>query len=164
MQTSLFEADHYSHIAQCKNVEPWWWKFWWWNSNGFGSLPVPRSGYDTAIIVFVAHLLILEYPNHHQNLISSSLLACYSGPFQKISSQFGHNFWSNVVHKQTNRQTNASKNINSFAKEVNMTNAVHINKQVSNMAAIFQLCHETPPLLKKCKQQSLRLRQSHSNQ
>ena len=23
-QTSLAEADHYSHIAQCKNVEPSW--------------------------------------------------------------------------------------------------------------------------------------------
>ena len=22
-QTSLAEADHYSHIAHCKNVEPW---------------------------------------------------------------------------------------------------------------------------------------------
>ena len=25
-QTSLAEADHYSHIAHCKNVEPWLWK------------------------------------------------------------------------------------------------------------------------------------------
>ena len=25
-QTSLVEADHYSHIAHCKNVEPWLWK------------------------------------------------------------------------------------------------------------------------------------------
>ena len=23
-QTSLAEADHYSNIAHCKNVEPWW--------------------------------------------------------------------------------------------------------------------------------------------
>ena len=23
-QTSLAEADHYSHFAHCKNVEPWW--------------------------------------------------------------------------------------------------------------------------------------------
>ena len=23
-QTSLAEADHYSHISQCNNVEPWW--------------------------------------------------------------------------------------------------------------------------------------------
>ena len=29
-----------------------------------------------------------------------------------------HNGLSNVVHKQTNRQTNATKNITSFAKEV----------------------------------------------
>ena len=54
--------------------------------------------------VFFAHLLILEYPDHHQNLISSSLY--YPGPRPKISSQFVHNFLSNVVHKQTNKQTN----------------------------------------------------------
>ena len=54
--------------------------------------------------VFFAHLLILQYPDHHQNLISSSLY--YSGPVHKISSQSVHNFLSNVVHRQTNRQTN----------------------------------------------------------
>ena len=66
---------------------------------------------------FFAHLLILEYHHyHHQNLISSSLY--YPGPSPKISSQSVHNFVSNVVHKQANRQTNATKNIASFAKEV----------------------------------------------
>ena len=77
---------------------------------------------------FFAHLLILQYPDHHQNLISSSLY--YSGPVHKISSQSVHNFLSNVVHRQTNKQTNrqtdrqtdkltnATKNITSFAKEV----------------------------------------------
>ena len=30
-----------------------------------GSLPAPRSGYATTImVVFFAHLLILEYPDH----------------------------------------------------------------------------------------------------
>ena len=48
--------------------------------------------------VFFAHLLILQYPDHHQNLTSSSLY--YSGPVHKI------NVLSNVVHRQTNRQTN----------------------------------------------------------
>ena len=71
---------------------------------GSGSLPSPRSGYATTITVFFAHLLILQYPDHHQNLISSSLY--YSGPVHKISSQSVHNFLSNVVHRQTNRQTN----------------------------------------------------------
>ena len=73
---------------------------------------------------FFAHLLILQYPDHHQNLISSSLY--YSGPIHKISSQSVYNFLSNVVHRQTNKQTNkqtdkltnATKNITSFAKEV----------------------------------------------
>ena len=72
---------------------------------------------------FFAHLLILQYPDHHQNLISSSLY--YSGPVHKISSQSVHNCLSNVVQdKQTNKQTdrqtdkltNATKNITSFAK------------------------------------------------
>ena len=68
---------------------------------------------------FFAHLLILEYPDHHQNLISSSLY--YPEPLHKISSQSVNNL-SNVVHRQTDRQTdkqtNATKNITSFAKEV----------------------------------------------
>ena len=60
-----------------------------------GMLPLLRC--------FFAHLLTLQYPDHHQNLISSSLY--YSGPVHKISSQSVHNFLSNVVHRQTNRQT-----------------------------------------------------------
>ena len=57
---------------------------------------------------FFAHLLILQYPDHHQNLISSSLY--YSGPVHKISSQSVHNFLSNVVHRQTDKQTNRQTN------------------------------------------------------
>ena len=57
---------------------------------------------------FFAHLLILQYPDHHQNLISSSLY--YSGPVHKISSQSIHNFLSNVVHRQTDRQTDRQTN------------------------------------------------------
>ena len=64
--------------------------------------------------------LILEYPDHHQNVISSSLY--YPRPFHKISSKLVHNFLSNVVHRQTNRQTDKptlpKHNITSFAKEV----------------------------------------------
>ena len=73
-----------------------------------GMLPLLRC--------FFAHLLILQYPDHHQNLISSSLY--YSGPVHKISSQSVHNFLSNIVHRQTDKLTNATKNITSFAKEV----------------------------------------------
>ena len=81
---------------------------------------------------FFAHLLILQYPDHHQNLITSSLY--YSGPVHKISSQSVHNFLSNVVHRQTNKQTdrqtdkltNATKNITSFAKEV-ITEIIEVN-------------------------------------
>ena len=55
-----------------------------------------------------AHLLILQYPDHHQNLISSSLY--YSGPVHKISSQSVHNILSNVVHRQTDKQTDRQTN------------------------------------------------------
>ena len=76
-QTSLAEADHYSHMATVKNIEAWWWKT---NpphpptpppqkkkTKRFGSLPVPQSGYATPIMVFFlliyfAHLLITEGP------------------------------------------------------------------------------------------------------
>ena len=104
-QTSLAEADHYSHIAHCKNVKPWLWKTTHPpKKKGSGSLPAPRSGYATTSMVFFYHLLILQYPDHHQNLISSSLY--YSGPVHKISPQSVHKCFSNVVHRQTDRQTN----------------------------------------------------------
>ena len=84
---------------------------------GYGSLPAPRSGYTTILWYLFAHLLILEHPDHHQNLISSSLY--YPGPLHKISSQSVYNFLSNVVHRQTtDKQTNATKTITSFAKEI----------------------------------------------
>ena len=50
-----------------------------------------------------AHLLILEYPDHHRNLIRSLLY--YPGLLHKISSQSVHNLLSNVVHSQTDKQT-----------------------------------------------------------
>ena len=65
-----------------------------------GMLPLLRC--------FFAHLLILQYPDHHQNLISSSLY--YSGPVHKISSESVHNFLRNVVHRQTNKQTDRQTN------------------------------------------------------
>ena len=132
VQTSLAEADHYSHIAHCKNVEPWWWK----TTPASPPPPPPATHHPSKKVLdhylhhdlgmppllwcFFAHLLILEYSDHHQNLISSSLY--YPGPLHKISSQSVYNFLSNVVHRQTdrqtNKQTNATKNITSFAKEV----------------------------------------------
>ena len=65
-----------------------------------GMLPLLRC--------FFAHLRILQYPDHHQNLISSSLY--YSGPVHKISSQSVHNCLSNVVHRQTDKQTDRQTN------------------------------------------------------
>ena len=109
-QTSWAEADHYSHIAHCKNVEPWLWKTTHppkkkkvldhYLHHDLGMLPL--------LWCLFAHLLILQYPDHHQNLISSSLY--YSGPVHKISSQSVHNFLSNIVHRQTDRQTERQTN------------------------------------------------------
>ena len=74
------------------------------NPKGVGSLPAPRSSYATAIMVFFAHLLILEYPDHHQTLLSSLLY--YPGFLHTISSQSVYNFLSNVsTNKLTKRQT-----------------------------------------------------------
>ena len=67
-------------------------------------------------MVFFAHLPILEYLDHQQNLISSSLY--YPGPFHKVLSQSVHNLLSNNVHRQTDKPTYITKNIISFAKEV----------------------------------------------
>ena len=53
---------------------------------------------------FFAHLVILQYTDYHHNLISSSLY--YPGPFHNISSQSISNFLSNVVYRQTDKQTN----------------------------------------------------------
>ena len=64
-QTSLAEADHYSHIAHCKNVEPWLWKTTHplkKKKKGSGSLPAPRSGYTTTIKVFFRSFTHLTIP------------------------------------------------------------------------------------------------------
>ena len=88
---------------------PWWWKA---NPKSSGSLPAPWSGHATAIMFFT-HLLILEDPYHHQNLISSSLY--HPRPLGKISAQSVHKFLNNV-YKQTDRHTNYTKNITSFCQ------------------------------------------------
>ena len=122
-QTFLAEADHYSHILPTVKML----------SLGCERLPPPPPSptplkkkkkkkkkcvldhylhHDLGMLpllwCFFAHLLILQYPDHHQNLISSSLY--YSGPLHKISSQSVHNFLRNVVHSQTDRQTNRQTN------------------------------------------------------
>ena len=50
-----------------------------------------------------AHLLILDNLDHHQNLM---FFIVPSRPLHTISAQSIQNFLSNVVHKQTNKQTN----------------------------------------------------------
>ena len=75
-------------------------------------------GMQQLLWYFFGHLLIVEYPDHHQSLINSSLY--YLWPLRKISSQSVHNFLSNVIQRQTDRQTNTTNNITSFAKVVNI--------------------------------------------
>ena len=47
-------------------------------------LPAPHLGMLRLLWCLFAHLLIFEYPDHHQNLMSSSLF--YPGPHHIISS------------------------------------------------------------------------------
>ena len=74
-----------------------------------------RRWYATAIMFF-AHLLILEDPDHYQNLISSSLY--HLRPLHKISAQSVHNILSDIVHKQTNKQTD--RHTNQFYQKYNL--------------------------------------------
>ena len=76
----------------------------------------PDLGMQQLLWCFFVHLLTVEYPDHHQSLINSLLY--YLGPLRKISSQSVHNFQSNVVQRQTDRQTNTTNNITSFAKNL----------------------------------------------
>ena len=65
-QTSLVEADHYSHMPTVKILRlggerlppP---KKKKKKKKSFGSLPSPQSGYATPIMVFFAHLFLLIY-------------------------------------------------------------------------------------------------------
>ena len=108
VQTSLADPDHYSHTAHCKNVEPWWWKA----NHKVLNQYLHHNLFMLQLLFFGggggAHLLILGYANHHQNLISSSLY--HPGPIHKILSHSMHNFLSNVVHKQTDRQPDSQTN------------------------------------------------------
>ena len=75
-----------------------------------------------------AHLLILEYPDHHQNFISSSLY--YPAPLRKISFQSVHNFLVMLsTDRQTDKQTNATKNIRSTQRaQTSMAEADHYSQ------------------------------------
>ena len=80
-------------------------------------------------MVLFAHLLILEYPDHHKNLISSSLY--YPRPLHKISSQSVHNFLSNV-HRQTNKQTRSTQRVQtSLAEADHYSHILHTVKMLS---------------------------------
>jgi len=55
-------------------------------------------------------------PDRHQNLITWSL--GYALPLQEISSKSVHNFFSYLTKRQTDKQTDRSKNITSSSAEV----------------------------------------------
>ena len=67
-QTSLAEADHYSHIAHCKMLSlgcgrlPTPLKKKKKKKKGSGSLPSPRSGYATTITVYFCSFTHLTIP------------------------------------------------------------------------------------------------------
>ena len=107
-QTSLAEADHYSHMPTVKMLSL--------GGERLTTLKKKKKKKKKFWIItcttiwlcyhydsIFSHLLILEYSDHHQNLISSSLY--YPVPFHRISLQSVYNFLSDVVHRQTDRQT-----------------------------------------------------------
>ena len=71
---------------------------------GSGSLPSPRSGYATTITVFFCSFTHLTIPRSPPKFNQFFLVLLRT--VHKNSSQSVHNFLSNVVHRQTNRQTN----------------------------------------------------------
>ena len=84
-----------------------------------------------------AHLFIVEDPDHSQNLIST--LLSHPRPIHKISLQFIHNFLSNVVYKQTDgqtdisRQTNSTKNIRRIGRaQISLTSASDYSPNIIN--------------------------------
>ena len=104
-QTSLAEADHYSHMPTVKMLSL--------GGERLTSLSKKKKFWIITCTmiwlcyrycgVFFAHLLILGYSDHHQNLIISSLY--YPGSLLKISLQSVYHFLSNVVHRQTDKPT-----------------------------------------------------------
>ena len=86
-QTSLAEADHHSHILQCNMLSLGCERL---NLKVLDHYLHHDLGMLQLLWCFFASLHILEYPDHHQNLINPSL--CYPGPLDKISSQSIYNF------------------------------------------------------------------------
>ena len=93
-----------SYIAHCKNVEPWLWKTTPPIKKGLDHYLHHDMGMLPLLWCFFCSFTHLTIPRSPPNLISSALY--YSGPLHKISSQSVHNFLSNVVHRQTDKQTN----------------------------------------------------------
>ena len=92
-------------------------------------------------MVFFAHLLISKYPDHHQNLISSSLY--YPGLLHKISSQFAHNFLSNV-HKQIIKLEALRERRPPWPRQI-------ITLILPTVKMLSLICERLPPLKKKKK-------------
>ena len=95
-----------------------------------------------------AHLTIPRSPPKFNQFF----LVYYSGPVHKISSQSVHNFLSNVVHRQTDKLTNATKNITSFAKEVtkNMRSVRNCSEQIGpNTHMTHMICSISERLYSK---------------
>ena len=88
------------------NVEPLWWKA---NPKGSGSLPATRSDHATAGAF--CSFTQLRRPDHYQNLM---FFIVPLGHLHKTSSKSVHNVLSNVMNKQTDRQTFTTKNTTSF--------------------------------------------------
>ena len=120
-QTSLAKADHYSHITHCKNVEPLWWKA---NPKGSGSLPTPRSCHATAIMISSCSFIHIWKPRSSPKfkqffIVLPRTPSRHPHPHPQI--KFHPNpfitFWVMLsTNRQTDRQTNTTKNITCFCQ------------------------------------------------
>ena len=99
-------------------------------------------GMQQLLCYFYAHLLILEYSDHQQNLISSSLY--YPVALRKISSQSVHTFLSNVVYSQTDRQTNTTKKHNLLCQGGKNCNVLYSNAQILQHTSHYQFFNWLP--------------------
>ena len=89
-----------------------------------------------------AHLFIVEDPDSHPNLIITCTLLSHPRPIHKILLLFIHNFLNNVVYKQTDgqtdisRQTNSTKNIRPIGRaQISLTNASDYSQNIINPLA-----------------------------
>ena len=94
------------------------------------------------LLSFFVHLLILEDPDHHQNLISSLLY--HPGPLHEISLQFIFNVLSNVTDK-----SRLPKRLDEALEECRLPR--HIITPILPLVSISQVCRSLKICISECR-------------